>query len=62
MFIGRTAWGDENQDLSRLDGVEAVHGEPGRKLVMVDYLIDRTDPASIADVLAQRGFASMPQP
>jgi heavy metal translocating P-type ATPase len=48
--------------LYRLDGVEAVHGEPARKLVRVDYFADRTDPAGIADVIAQRGFEAVPQP
>lgn len=48
--------------LYRLDGVEAVYGEPARKLVRVDYFTDRTDPAGIADVLAQRGFRIALQP
>ena len=48
--------------LYRLDGVEAVHGEPARRLVRVDYLADRTDPAGIADVISQRGFDTAPQP
>jgi heavy metal translocating P-type ATPase len=48
--------------LYRLDGVEAVHGEPNRKLVRVDYAADRADPAGIADVMAERGFESVAQP
>jgi heavy metal translocating P-type ATPase len=50
------------QALHRLDGVEAVHGEPERKRIRVDYLADRADPAAVADVIAQRGFESVAQP
>jgi copper chaperone CopZ len=48
--------------LHRLDGVEAVDGELERKRIRVDYLADRADPASIADVIAQRGFDAVAQP
>jgi heavy metal translocating P-type ATPase len=48
--------------LHKLDGVEAVHGEPEKKLIRVAYLADRADPAGIAEVMAQRGFEGVAQP
>jgi len=39
-----------------------VHGEAGKRLVRVDYLTDRADPAGIADVIADRGFDAVVQP
>ncbi|KAB2912009.1 MAG: heavy-metal-associated domain-containing protein, partial [Hyphomicrobiaceae bacterium] len=48
--------------LYRLDGVEAVHGEPASRLIRVDYFADRADPAGIAEVMAQRGFEGAAQP
>lgn len=48
--------------LHKLDGVEAVHGEPEKKLIRVAYLTDRADPAGIAEVMAQQGFEGAAQP
>jgi heavy metal translocating P-type ATPase len=40
----------------RLDGIEEVSGDPGRKLVTVKYRSDRADADGIREAIVERGF------